>query len=132
MEECSMFRPNFEKGGGLIRAVAQDAVSLTVLMDAYMNEEAFNETVRTGQVVYFSRSKGKLWRKGEESGNMQIVRDIRVNCYTDSTLILAEQVGGAACHEGYPTCYYRHLANGELVLIEERVFDPSLIYKKGE
>lgn len=127
-----MFRPSFEKSDGLIRVIAQDVhAPHAVLMDAYMNEEAFNETLRTGRVVYFSRSKGKLWRKGEESGHVQLVREIRINCNCDSLLILVEQVGGAACHDGYRTCFYRCLIeNGELEVIEERVFDPAEVYKK--
>ncbi len=126
------FRPDFARGGGLIRVVTQDVATLDVLMDAYMNEEAYDETVRTGRAVYFRRSKGVLWRKGEESGHVQLVREIRVNCYADSLLLLVTQVGGAACHDGYGSCFYRKLEHGQLVTIGERVFDPAQVYgKKG-
>ncbi len=124
-------RPDFGRGDGLIRAIAQDAESRAVLMDAYMNEEAFDETVRTRRVVYFSRTKQKLWRKGEESGNIQLVREIRINCNRDSILLLVEQVGGAACHDGYHSCFYRRFRDdGELEVIEARVFDPAQVYER--
>ena len=89
-----MDRPNFGKADGLIRAIAQDFETRDVLMDAFMNEEAFDETLRTGRAVYYSRSRQKLWRKGEESGNVQLVKEIRINCYGDSLLLFVEQVGG--------------------------------------
>ncbi len=124
-------RPDFERGGGLIRAIAQCRSSNVVLMDAYMNEEAFNETLRTGTVVYFSRTKQRLWRKGEESGNVQLVVEIRINCYRDSILLLVEQRGGAACHDGYESCFYRRIEHdGSLTVVGERVFDPSQVYRK--
>lgn len=124
-------RPDFERNGGLIRAIAQCRSSHVVLMDAYMNEGAFDETVRTGKVVYFSRTKGRLWRKGEESGNVQLVREIRINCNLDSVLLLVEQIGGAACHDGYQSCFYRRIeSDGSLTVVGERVFDPAQIYKK--
>lgn len=124
-------RPDFVRGNGLIRAIVQDPVTRDVLMDAFMNEEAFDETVRTGRVVYYSRTRGRLWRKGEESGHVQLVREIRINCYGDALLIFAEQVGGAACHNGYRTCFYRRLErDGEFTVIEERVFDPNEVYKQ--
>src|SRR3954447_10317644 len=94
----AMDRPSFGKADGLIRAIAQDFETRDVLMDAFMNEEAFDETLRTGRAVYYSRSRGKLWRKGEESGHVQVIKDIRINCYGDSLLLLVEQIGGAACH----------------------------------
>ncbi len=125
-----MNRPNFEKADGLIRAIAQDHVTKEVLMDAFMNEEAFDETLRTGRAVYFSRSRGKLWRKGEESGHVQLVREVRINCYGDSLLLLVEQVGGAACHTGHRSCFYRRITGQGLETISERVFDPALVYKK--
>ena len=129
-----MLRPDFGRGDGLIRAIAQDASTSIVLMDAYMNEEAFDETLRTGRVVYYSRSRKKLWRKGEESGHVQLVREIRINCNRDSLLIFVEQLGGAACHDGYRSCFYRRLdIAGSVQVIEARVFDPKEIYaKKGE
>lgn len=119
---------DFDKAGGLIPAVAQDAESGEVLMLAWMNREAFEETVRTGRAVYFSRSRKKLWRKGEESGNVQMVKGIFVDCDADTVLLKVTQIGGAACHEGFKSCFFRELADGELKTIGERVFDPKLVY----
>ncbi len=126
-----MDRPNFEKPDGLIRAIAQDHVTKEVLMDAFMNEEAFDETLRTGRAVYFSRSRGKLWRKGEESGHVQEVREVYVDCDADTVLLKVKQVGGAACHEGYASCFFRKLEAGELAVVGDRVFDPKQVYGKG-
>lgn len=125
-------RPDFERGDGLVRTVVQDVRTKAVLMDAFMNEEAFNEMLRTGRAVYYSRTNKALWRKGEVSGNVQIVREIRMNCYLDSLLLLVEQVGGAACHKGFPSCFYRrfNLDTRDLEVIEEQVFDPKEVYKK--
>lgn len=123
-------RPDFERNDGLIRAIAQDSETKDVLMDAFMNEEAYDETLRTGRVTYFSRTKQRLWRKGEESGNVQLVREVRINCNRDSLLLLVEQVGGAACHDGYRSCFYRRIDASELTVVGERVFDPSVVYKK--
>src|ERR1700730_16813964 len=119
---------NFDKAGGLIPAVAQDADTGAVLMLAWMNREAVEETVRTRRAVYFSRSRNKLWRKGEESGNVQEVRDIFVDCDADTVLLRVKQIGGAACHEGYPSCFFRKLEGDELQVIGERVFDPARVY----
>ena len=119
---------DFTKGGGLVSAIAQDAATGQVLMVAWMNPEAFAETVRTRRAVYFSRSRNRLWRKGEESGNVQEVREIRVDCDADAVLLLVKQVGGAACHEGYPSCFFRTLTGGELRTQGERVFDPAAVY----
>ena len=113
---------------GLVPAVAQDAATGEVLMLAWMNREAFEETVRTGRAVYFSRSRNKLWRKGEESGNVQEVKGIYVDCDADTILLKVNQIGGAACHEGYKSCFFRELADGELKTIGERVFDPAQVY----
>ena len=122
---------NFDKAGGLVPAIAQDAETGEVLMLAWMNAEAFAETVRTGRAVYFSRSRGKLWRKGEESGHVQIVKEILVDCDADAVLLKVDQLGGAACHEGYKSCFFRRLDQGELKTIAERVFDPKEVYKKA-
>src|SRR5262245_11422752 len=121
---------DFEKAGGLVPAIAQDADTGEVLMLAWMNQEAYEETVRSGRAVYFSRSRNKLWRKGEESGNVQEVREIFVDCDTDTILLKVHQIGGAACHEGYKSCFFRRLDNGGLTVIGERVFDPKQVYKK--
>ena len=121
---------NFEKAGGLVPAVAQDADSGEVLMLAWMNREAFEETLKTGRAVYFSRSRNKLWRKGEESGHVQEVRGVFVDCDADTILLKVTQLGGAACHEGYKSCFFRQVAGDELKVIAERVFDPNQVYKK--
>jgi phosphoribosyl-AMP cyclohydrolase len=121
---------DFDKSGGLVPAVAQDADTGEVLMLAWMNREAFEETVRTGRACYFSRSRNKLWRKGEESGNVQEVRGVFVDCDADTILIKVHQIGGAACHEGYKSCFFRQLEGGNLTVIAERVFDPKAVYRK--
>lgn len=122
---------NFEKAGGLVCAIAQDADTGTVLMVAWMNEEAFRETVRTRRAVYFSRSRNRLWRKGEESGNVQEVRSISIDCDADAVLLKVKQIGGAACHEGYESCFFRELTGEEeLRVVGERVFDPKMVYQQ--
>lgn len=122
--------PDFDKGQGMLPAIAQDAATGEVLMMAYMNPESYAETLATGRAVYFSRSRNKLWRKGEESGNVQLVKELRINCYGDSLLLLVEQVGGAACHDGYRSCFYRRLTDEGTELIGERLFDPAQVYDK--
>jgi phosphoribosyl-AMP cyclohydrolase len=121
---------DFDKAGGLVAAIAQDADTGEVLMIAWMNCEAFEETVRTRRAVYFSRSRNRLWRKGEESGNVQEVRSIHVDCDADAVLLKVTQLGGAACHEGYKSCFFRELTDGELRTVGERVFDPKAVYGK--
>lgn len=126
-----MTGPNFEKLD-LIPVIAQDFASGDVLMLAYMNQTAWEETLRTGKVCYFSRSRNKLWRKGEESGNVQLVKEIYFDCDADTLLIKIEQVGGAACHEGYRSCFFRKLnaAGDAHETVGERVFDPAVVYHK--
>jgi phosphoribosyl-AMP cyclohydrolase len=121
---------DFKKAGGLVPAIAQDALTGEVLMMAWMNEEAFAETVRTRRAVYFSRSRNKLWRKGEESGNVQEVKEILIDCDHDTLLLKVHQKGGAACHEGYKSCFFRRLDGEDLTTVGERVFDPQQVYKK--
>jgi phosphoribosyl-AMP cyclohydrolase len=121
---------DFDKAGGLVPAIAQDADSGTVLMLAWMNREAYEETVRTRRAVYFSRSRNKLWRKGEESGNVQEVREIYLDCDADTILLKVHQIGGAACHEGYQSCFFRRVEGDGLTVVGERVFDPKQVYKK--
>ena len=121
--------PDFEKAGGLVPVVAQDAASGQVLMLAWMNREAFQETLKTGWACYFSRSRNKLWRKGEESGHQQKVRQILIDCDADTVLLQVDQKG-AACHEGYRTCFYRSIDQEETKIIEPRLIDPSEVYKK--
>lgn len=123
--------PDFSSPDGLITAVAQDATTGQVLMVAHMNRAAWDETLSTGRAVYFSRSRGKLWRKGEVSGNVQRVRSVYVDCDGDAVLLTVEQVGGAACHEGFPTCFYRQQTPAGLTTVAERVFDPRKVYGDG-
>jgi phosphoribosyl-AMP cyclohydrolase len=121
---------DFDKAGGLVPAIAQDAETGAVLMLAWMNREAYEETVRTGRAVYFSRSRQRLWRKGEESGNVQEVREIYLDCDADTILLKVHQIGGAACHEGYQSCFFRRVEGDNLRVIGERLFDPKQVYKK--
>jgi phosphoribosyl-AMP cyclohydrolase len=121
---------DFAKSGGLVPAIAQDADTGQVLMLAWMNREAYEETLRTRRVCYFSRSRNKLWRKGEESGHVQEVREVFVDCDADTILLKVKQVGGAACHEGYASCFFRKVEGDGLTLIAEKVFDPKAVYKK--
>ncbi|MEY4614008.1 MAG: hypothetical protein RL179_1981 [Planctomycetota bacterium] len=121
---------DFFKTGGLIPAIAQDFKTGEVLMLAYMNQEAFDETLKTGKAVYFSRSRNKLWRKGEESGNFQVVRELFIDCDADTLLLKVDQIGGAACHEGFSSCFFRKLNGGGTEIIGTRVFDPAKVYKK--
>ena len=124
-------KPDFAKGGGLVPAIAQDDASGEVLMLAYMNEEAWNATLKTGEAHYYSRSRNELWHKGATSGNTQAVKHIRLDCDLDTVLLRVEQRGGAACHEGYASCFFRELgADGEVSICSERRFDPKEVYKK--
>lgn len=122
--------PDFSKNDGLVAAVAQDAATGDVLMVAWMNAEAYDETLSTGRAVYYSRSRGCLWRKGEESGHTQVVRAIYVDCDADTVLLKVEQVG-AACHEGYRSCFFREVTPQGLKVIAPRLLDPEKIYKRG-
>ena len=117
-------------GEGLVTAIAQDDASGRILMVAWMNREALRETVETGQAVYWSRSRKKLWRKGEESGHVQKVREVRLDCDADALLLRVEQAGGIACHTGRESCFFRKLENGRWVAVDPVLKDPSLIYKK--
>ena len=123
-------QPDFAKGNGLLPVIAQDAHTGEVLMLAYMNREAWEKTLETGTVHYWSRSRQKLWLKGETSGHTQKVVEIRLDCDLDTLLIKVEQRGGAACHKGYKSCFYRRLENGTLVVVGERIFDPKEVYQK--
>ncbi|MDX2441695.1 MAG: phosphoribosyl-AMP cyclohydrolase [Desulfobacterales bacterium] len=125
-----MIKLDFKKTGGLIPAIAQDYETGEVLMLAYINKEAWEVTLSTGKATYFSRSRQKLWIKGETSGNMQIVREIRIDCDDDTVIFKVEQIGGAACHKGYRSCFYKKVENGTVEITEERVFDPKEVYHK--
>jgi len=122
--------PDFAKLGGMLPAIAQDAATGEVLMMAYMNPESYAETVATGRAVYYSRSRNRLWRKGEESGNVQMVKAIYVDCDRDTILLKVDQIGGAACHEGFKSCFFRQVTPEGLRVVGERVFDPAEVYKK--
>lgn len=115
---------------GLIPVIAQDYKSGKVLMFAWMNRAALEETARSGQAVYFSRSRAKLWRKGEESGHLQNVHEIRMDCDEDVILLQIEQVGGIACHTGRERCFFRRLVDGKWQVTEAPLRDPQDIYKK--
>jgi phosphoribosyl-AMP cyclohydrolase len=123
--------PDFDRHE-LIPVIAQDESTGDVLMLAYMNREAYEETLKTGRACYFSRSRQKLWRKGEESGNVQELKEIFYDCDADTLLVKVHQIGGAACHEGYRSCFFRKIdpASGKVQTIGERVFDPAEVYKK--
>ncbi|ABB40360.1 Phosphoribosyl-AMP cyclohydrolase [Oleidesulfovibrio alaskensis G20] len=123
------FVPDFEKTGGLVPAIAQDAVSGEVLMMAWMNEEAWHRTLTTGEAHYFSRSRGSLWHKGGTSGHTQHIRAVRLDCDSDTILLLVDQIGGAACHKGYKSCFFRELKDGEISVCSPLVFDPEEVYK---
>ncbi len=124
--------PDFDKAE-LIPVIAQDLETGDVLMLAYMNRAAYQETLRTGRVCYFSRSRQKLWRKGEESGNVQQLKEIYFDCDADTLLVKVLQIGGAACHEGYHSCFFRRIVpgSGAVEVIGQRLFDPKEVYKKG-
>jgi phosphoribosyl-AMP cyclohydrolase len=121
---------DFEKGGGLVTAIAQDDATGEVLMVAYMNEESLRRTLEAGEVVYWSRSRKKLWHKGEESGNVQKLKGLYVDCDGDALVLKVEQVGGAACHTGKRNCFFRRIDQGRVEDVGEQVFDPAEVYKK--
>ena len=126
-----MVKLDFKKGGGILPALAQDYKSGKVLMLAYMNREAYQLTLNTGEAHYWSRTRGKIWHKGETSGNIQIVKEIMVDCDHDTILLRVEQSGGAACHLGYESCFHNKITkNGEGIIIGKRIFDPERVYKK--
>jgi phosphoribosyl-AMP cyclohydrolase len=130
METTNHSGPDFTAAGGLLPAIAQDAATGEVLMLAWMSAEAFAETMRTGRAVYFSRSRGKLWRKGEESGHWQTVRAVYVDCDADAILLKVEQQG-VACHEGYRSCFFRQVTPQGLKIAAPRLIDPATVYGKS-
>ncbi len=121
---------DFKKGGGLLPVIAQDAQTGEVLMLAYMNEEAYRRTLETGKAWYYSRSRDAYWMKGESSGHVQEVREIRVDCDADTVLLKIDQVGGAACHTGQRSCFYRRVEGDAWVVDGVQVFDPAEVYRK--
>ncbi len=127
-----MLTPDFNKSNGLITAIAQDYQTGEILMVAYMNKEAYTETLKSKKACYWSRSRKKLWRKGEESGNVQEVKEIFIDCDRDAIVLKVNQIGGAACHTGYNSCFYTKIdENGDGVIIKkEKIFNPEEVYGK--
>ena len=126
-----MIKLNFEKMGGLVPAIVQEYLTGEVLMLAFMNEEAWEKTLKTGKATFYSRSRNTLWIKGNTSGHVQMVKEIRIDCDDDTVLLKVEQIGGAACHTGHQSCFYRQTAkDGTVTVVGEPVFDPKEVYKK--
>ena len=122
---------DFEKSDGLLPAIVQDARTGDVLMLGFINEEALAETRRTNAAVFYSRSRKRLWRKGEQSGHILRVLELRVDCDADAVLLRVEPQGPGVCHEGYRSCFFRHLSpSGEANVVAERTFDPNTVYGK--
>ena len=125
-----MVEPDFDKCGGLVPAIAQDAQTGDVLMMAYMNREAWQATLATGQATYWSRSRSALWVKGQSSGNLQKIHEIWLDCDNDTILLKVTQIGGAACHTGHRSCFYRRLDGDRLTVVGEPLFNPQEVYGK--
>lgn len=125
-----MVKLDFSKTGGLVPAIVQDFETGDILMLAYMNLDAFNATLSTGKATYYSRSRKTLWVKGETSGNIQLIKEIRIDCDDDTVLLKVEQVGGAACHTGHRSCFYKKVEAGSIRIMEKPIFDPKEVYKK--
>ncbi len=125
-----MIELDFNKTGGLVPAIVQDYETGEILMLAYMNLDAFNTTLSTGKATYYSRSRQTLWVKGETSGNLQLVKEIRIDCDDDTVLLKVEQLGGAACHTGHRSCFYKKIESGSIRIMGEPVFDPGEVYDK--
>lgn len=125
-----MYDPDFIKGGGLLPAIVQDDQTGEVLMMAYMNRDAWLKTLETGKATFWSRSRNALWLKGETSGHVQLVREVRVDCDNDTILLKVHQLGGAACHTGHRSCFYRKLVDGKVEHAGVRIFNPEDVYKK--
>lgn len=125
-----MQKLNFQKGDGLLPAIVQDYESNEVLMLAYINEQAWEKTLATGKAHYWSRSRNSLWLKGESSNHVQLVKEILVDCDEDTVVYKVEQLGGAACHKGYRSCFFRKVEGDAFTIKDEPVFDPQEVYKK--
>ena len=120
----------FDKGGGLLPVIAQDYNSGEVLMLAYINEQAWEKTLSTGKAHYWSRSRNKLWLKGESSNHVQLVKEVLVDCDEDTVIYKVEQLGGASCHKGYRSCFFRRVEGDEFIIMDKPVFDPQEVYNK--
>ena len=126
-----MIELEFNKGGGLLPAIVQDHESGRVLMLAYLNQASWKKTLESGEAHYWSRSRQEIWHKGGASGHVQKIREILVDCDNDTVLFRVEQVGGAACHTGYASCFYRRVSpDGESTVVGEKIFDPERVYGK--
>lgn len=124
-----MIALNFEKCDGLIPTIVQDFGTGEVLMLAFMNEAAWEETLKTGRATYWSRTRQELWVKGKSSGNVQLIKEIRIDCDDDTILLKVEQAGGAACHTGYRSCFFKKVEDGSVRVVGEKIFDPKEVYK---
>jgi len=124
-----MIEPNFDKTGGLVPVIVQDAETKDVLMMAYMNKASWAATLQSGKATFWSRSRQKLWLKGESSGHVQMIKNIFIDCDEDTILLQVEQLGGAACHTGHRSCFYRKFEGGDFVVVGEKIFDPKDVYK---
>ena len=126
-----MIELDFKKGNGLLPAIVQDCKSGKILMLAYINRESWEKTLEKGEAYYWSRSRQEIWHKGGTSGHVQKIREILVDCDNDTVLFKVEQVGGAACHTGYESCFYRKLEpDRSVTVVDTKVFDPERVYKK--
>ena len=125
-----MINLDFDKMGGLIPAITKEYDTGDVLMLAFMNKEAWETTLATGKATYYSLSRQELWVKGKTSGNLQIVKEIRIDCDNDAVLLKVEQIGGAACHTGHRTCFFKHVDGGSIKIIGTPLFDPKEVYSK--
>lgn len=125
-----MIKLNFDKMGGLVPAIVQDYETGDVLMLAFMNQDSWEATLATGEATYYSRTRQTLWVKGKTSGNMQIVKEIRIDCDDDTVLLMVEQIGGAACHTGYRSCFFKKVKEGSVKIVGKPIFDPEEVYRK--
>ena len=125
-----MIKLDFNKTGGLVPAIVQDFQTGEILMLAYMNPDAFNATLSTGKATYYSRSRQSLWVKGETSGNMQLIKEIRIDCDDDTVLLKVEQLGDAACHTGHRSCFFKKVEDGSIRIMGKPIFDPREAYDK--
>ena len=125
-----MRTPDFDKMNGLVPAIAQDYETGEVLMLAFMNRQAWEATLSTGKATYWSRTRQELWVKGQTSGNLQIVKEIRIDCDEDTVLLRIEQLGGATCHTGHRSCFHKIVKDGSVQVVGEPVFDPREVYDK--
>ena len=125
-----MIHLNFDKMGGLVPAIVQEYGTGDVLMLGFMNPDAWEATLNTGEATYYSRTRQTLWVKGKTSGNIQIVKEIWVDCDDDTVLLKIEQVGGAACHTGYKSCFFKKVKEGSVKVVGKPIFDPEEVYRK--